>query len=223
MHKKRPPLTMKQVQSAIDQRVSIVEKEFRAGLEFIAKYQKSVTFFGSSKLDSKNPYCQKAEHLAKRISSELGYAVTTGGGGGIMGAANKGAYEAGGSSLGLLIELPNEQKANQYLTDYLDFKFFFNRKVSLSFSAEAYIFFPGGFGTMDEFFEIVTLIQTGKIPKTPIICVGEDFWNEIKELVKKIMSEKNKMIEKEDLDLFIITDDETKIVEIIRNAPLRRE
>jgi len=223
MHKKRPPLTMKQVQDAINRRVSDVDKEFRAGLEFIAKYPKSVSFFGSSKLGQQDRYCEKAEHLAKRISSELGYAVATGGGEGIMESANKGAYEAGGPSLGILIELPQGQKTNQYLTDFMDFKFFFNRKVALSFSAEAYIFFPGGYGTMDEFFEIVTLVQTKKIPKTPIICVGEDYWNSLKATIKDLMVEKNQAINKEDLDLFLITDDEEKIIEIIRNAPLRRE
>lgn len=220
---KKLPLTIKEVRNAIDERVSVVDKEFRAGLEFISKYPRSVSFFGSSKFDQKNEFCEQAYHLAKRVSSELGYAVVSGGGLGIMEAANRGAMDAGGVSLGLLIDLPEKQSTNKYLTDYLEFRFFFNRKVALSFSAEAYIFFPGGFGTMDEFFEIVTLVQTGKIPRVPIICVGKKYWGQMETFIKDLMIKQNKAIDEEDLNIIKITDDSSEVIEIIRNAPLRRE
>src|SRR5690606_21462531 len=133
-----------------------------------------------------NPYYIRARALAKKIVEETGYTIITGGGPGIMEAANRGAYEAGGKSVGMNIILPHEQKINEYLTANARFYYFFIRKVALSFSAETYIFFPGGFGTLDEFFEIVTLIQTNKIPRVPVICVGKEFWSHIVEISKHL-------------------------------------
>jgi uncharacterized protein (TIGR00730 family) len=137
-----------------------------------------------------------------------------------MEGANRGAFEAGGESIGLTIELPNHQVQNAYLTHNLDFYYFFSRKVCLSFSAEAYIFFPGGYGTLDEFFEIITLIQTGKIIKMPIILVGSDFWNRIDDLIKNTLF-KLGTVDKNDLTLYKISDNEDEIIEIIRKTPVR--
>ena len=116
--------------------------------------------------------------------------------------------------------MPNEQLDNKYLTAKEDFHYFFSRKVCLSFSAEAYVFFPGGFGTFDEFFDLLTLIQTGKIEKVPVILVGSDFWKPFDELMRKEMLGLG-TIDKDDLDLYTITDNENEIIEIIKNAPVR--
>lgn len=121
-----------------------------------------------------------------------------------MGAANKGAYEAGGNSVGLNIKLPHEQRLNSYVTDSETFTFFFTRKVMLSFASEVYVYFPGGFGTLDEFFELVTLIQTGKITKVPIVLVGKEFWNPLIEWFKASLLEQYRAIGQEDLDLFYV-------------------
>jgi uncharacterized protein (TIGR00730 family) len=137
-----------------------------------------------------------------------------------MEAANRGAFEGKGKSLGLNIKLPNEQNSNKYLTEEVDFDYFFTRKVCLTFSAEAYIYFPGGFGTLDELFEILTLIQTGKIEKRPVILVGKDYWNNLDIFIKEslLITEK---INEEDTELYTITDNEDEIIELIRNAPIR--
>ena len=137
-----------------------------------------------------------------------------------MEAANHGAFDAGGPSLGLTIELSHKQVQNQYLNKKVDFYYFFSRKVCLAFSAEAYIFFPGGFGTLDEFFEIVTLVQTGKVERVPIILVGSDFWQPLDSLMRNELLGRG-AIEPSDLDIYTISDDEGKIVDIIKNAPVR--
>ena len=214
------PITLLEISEAAKKRVALISQEFINGFEFVKNYPRSVTFFGSARTKEDEPYYEKAKNLAGLIAKELHYSVTTGGGPGIMAAANKGAFEAGGNSLGLTIELPKEQRANQYLTDSENFHYFFSRKVCLSFSAEAYVFFPGGFGTLDEFLEILTLIQTNKIPKAPMILVGVDFWTPFEQFFKEVLLE-NKMIEKDDLSLYTITDDENDIIKIIKEAPIR--
>ena len=162
---------------------------------------------------------------ARMLGSELvklGYAVITGGGPGIMEAANRGAKESGGESIGLNIELPHEQVINPYVTDSLSFYYFFSRKTTMSFSAEAYIFYPGGFGTLDEFFEIVTLMQTGKIRKVPVILVGGDFWNPLEKYLVDNVLRQHAAIDKKDLNLYSILDDHKKILKIVTDAPVRR-
>ena len=203
-----------------EERVMVISKEFIDGFEFIKNYPRSVTFFGSVRTEESDDCYEKARKLARRIAGELHYSVITGGGPGVMEAANRGAYEAGGNSIGLTIKLPHEQLDNKYLTAKEGFHYFFSRKVCLSFSAEAYIFFPGGFGTLDEFLEILTLVQTNKIPKTPIILVGSKHWQPLEDYFKNIVL-KEKMIDEEDLSLYTITDDEDEILKIIKNAPIR--
>ena len=214
------PLTLKQMSEAINKRIPLIFEEFSNGFEFIKNYPLSVTFFGSARMDENDPYYIKARGLAKRIVEELRYSVLTGGGPGIMEAANRGAYEAGGNSIGLTIDLPKEQKDNEYLTDKIGFHYFFSRKVCLSFSAEAYIFFPGGFGTLDEFLEILTLIQTNKIPLAPIILVGTEHWKPLEEFFRNVLL-KEKKINSEDLSLYTITDNEDEILKMIKAAPIR--
>jgi len=220
MQDKNKPITLLEISEASKKRVALISKEFTNGFEFVKNYPRSVTFFGSARMNEDEHYYKKARALSSRIVKELHYSVMTGGGPGIMEAANRGAFEASGNSLGLTIDLPHEQLDNQYLTDKVDFHYFFSRKVCLSFSAEAYVYFPGGFGTLDEFLEILTLIQTNKIPKAPIILVGTEFWNAVENLFRETLI-KNKTIYEEDLSLYTITDDEDQIMEIIKAAPIR--
>ncbi len=218
----RMPHTRKELLKASKDRVSRISKEFAAGFEFINHYPKSVTFFGSTRLGKNNIYHKKAIHLAEEIS-KLGYAVVTGGGPGIMEAANHGAENIGGPSLGFNIQLPYEQVLNPYVTKSQSFYYFFSRKVALSFSAETYIYFPGGFGTLDEFFEIITLVQTNKIPKVPIILVGSEFWKPLDKFIREHLAEKYKTIDKKDYALYKIIDDEKEILKIVKRAPMRDE
>lgn len=213
-------LTKKEMHAAAHERVSLISREFKEGFSFLEDLPKSVTFFGGVRMGEENAFYKKAESLAYRIAKELKYAVVTGGGPGIMEGANKGAFLGGGQSVGLTIQLPHEQVINPYLTKHLDFYYFFSRKVCLSFATEAYIFFPGGFGTLDEFFEIITLVQTKKIEKVPIVLVGTEFWDGVHEMMKKELLARG-TIDANDLHLYTITDDEDKIVEIIKNAPIR--
>ena len=214
------PLTRKELHDTAVERVSLISKEFTDGFKFLRNYPKSVTVFGGSHFRESDPEYIKARSLTYRIANELEYSILTGGGPGIMEAANRGAFEAGGKSLGLTIELPEQQVQNPYLTKNLFFHYFFSRKVCLSFSAEAYLFFPGGFGTMDEFFEILTLVQTRKIEKVPIILIGADYWSHLDALMKEEMLSRG-TIDLHDLTLFKITDNEDEIMEIIRSSPVR--
>ena len=212
-------LSAEEANLAAKERVALINKEFSEGFEFIKKYPKSVTFFGSSTINETSAHYQEARKLAARLA-KLGYAIVTGGGPGIMEAANRGAFEAGGKSVGLNITLPTEQKPNPYLTDYYQFYYFFSRKVLLSFAAEAYVLFPGGYGTFNEFYEIVTLIQTGRITPVPVILVGSDFWNPLDEYMRKVLLEKHATVNADSLEIYKITDDEEKIVGLILETPV---
>ena len=214
------PLTKQELHDTAVERVHLISKEFTDGFNFLRNYPKSVTVFGGNHFKETDTYYIKARALTERITKELNYSIFTGGGPGIMEAANRGAFEAGGQSIGLTIELPQHQIQNPYLNNHLNFHYFFSRKVCLVFSAETCVFFPGGFGTFDEFFEIVTLIQTGKIEKMPVILFGSDFWNPLQELMKKEMLGRG-TIDLEDLNLYTITDSEDEVIEKIRSAPVR--
>lgn len=214
------PLTKEEIHEATQERVYEISREFTAGFKFLEKFPRSVTFFGSARTPEDNPYYIKARNLASRIVTENGHAVITGGGPGIMEAANRGAKESLGNSIGLTIRLPKEQVMNNYMTDHIDFYYFFSRKVCLAYSAEAFLFFPGGYGTLDEFFEIVTLLQTKKIPQVPVILVGRDFWEKALHFITEdLLSREN--IDPFDLNLFSIIDDEDEILQIIKNVPVR--
>lgn len=213
-------LSKEDMQEVAAERVSEISAEFTKGFQVLESYPTSVTFFGSTQFKEDNPYYQSARMLGQKIVRELKYAVVSGGGPGIMEAANRGAYEAGGHSLGLTIKLPHPQLVNRYLTDEVEFYYFFVRKVCLSFSAEAFIFYPGGYGTLDEFFEIITLVQTKKVEGIPIICVGADYWNSLFDYVREHLLGRGTITE-EDLKLFTITDDLDQVIEIIKKVPLR--
>lgn len=212
-------LSRRDMHKVARERVHEISREFTEGFSFLEDYPKSVTFFGANQFSEDNEHYKDARRLASRVVKDLGYSVLSGGGPGIMEAANRGAFEAGGNSLGLLIKLPSEQVINKYITKSFSAYYFFVRKVLLSFSAEAFIFFPGGFGTLDEFFEILTLVQTRKIQNIPIICVGSEYWNGLKKFMEKDMVGR-KTISEEELGLFHIVDDHDEIIDIIKKVPV---
>ncbi len=181
--------------------------EFVDGFEKLAKIGPCVSIFGSARTKHENKYYQMAVDTG-RLLTERGYGVITGGGPGIMEAGNKGAYEAGGKSVGLNIELPFEQFHNRYIDrdKILEFDYFFIRKVMFMKYSQGYIVLPGGFGTMDELFEAMTLIQTGKIARFPIVLVGVDYWKGLIDWIKDTMLETEKNINAEDLNLFRLVD-----------------
>jgi len=217
------PLTINELSQLVINRMYIANDEFIQGYDLIKKYPRSVSILGSARFKPDNHYYKQAESLGQRIVKDLGYTVVTGGGPGIMEAASKGATEAGGKAIGFTIKLPKEQTINPYLTEYVEFEYFFSRKTLLYFSAETYIYFPGGFGTFDEFFEIVTLIQTKKIPAVPVILVGKSFWQPLLDLVHKQLLDTENTISADDENIYKIVDSEDEIIEIIKSAPFRQE
>ncbi len=213
-------LTRAAMQKVSAERVAEIAKEFTDGFKFLQDFPKSVTFFGSTQSKETDPYYDSARKLSNRIVKELGYSVVSGGGPGIMEAADRGAFEAGGNSVGLLIKLPNAQPTNAYIKKSVSFYYFFARKVCLAFGAEVFIFYPGGYGTLDEFFEIITLIQTKKIAGAPIICVGSEYWNKLRDFIYTEIRSRG-FIEESDLDLFTICDNHDEIIEAIKKVPVR--
>jgi uncharacterized protein (TIGR00730 family) len=216
-------LTLKELRKIYKERMKTADIEFGQGYNLIEKYPRSVSILGSARLKPGTPYYNKAELLAKRIVTDLKYTVVTGGGPGIMEAANKGAFEAGGNSLGFGIRLPQEQEPNKYLNGYVEFEYFFSRKTLLFHAAEAYIYFPGGFGTMDELFEVLTLIQTGKMPAVPVILVGSEFWGPLLKTIEKELLNDEHTIDLKDTQIYKIVDSEDEIIQIIKNAPFRQD
>lgn len=203
-------------------RVCRINEEVSQGLELIGRFPKKVTFFGSARFNEDHPEYKKARNLAFRLVKELDYTVVTGGGHGIMEAANRGAKEAGGNSVGVTIKLPKEQATNHYVTQVIPFHYFFTRKVVLSFASRLYIYFPGGFGTLDEFYEILTLVQTAKIHRVPIICVGAYFWENLNKHIHHGLMLPADTIDNADTGLYTITDDDETIMEIARSAQARK-
>ena len=179
--------------------------EFVNGFDILRKYSTAATFFGSARLTPQDPVYKAAEQLAAKLAKK-GFTIITGGGPGIMEAANVGSYKVGGKSIGLNIELPMEQKLNPYVTESESFHFFFSRKVMLSFASEVYVYFPGGFGTLDELLEIITLIQTKKISKIPVVLYGKEFWDPLLAYFENHLLKKYNTISKEDMDLFHVVD-----------------
>ncbi|MEM6749694.1 MAG: TIGR00730 family Rossman fold protein [Planctomycetota bacterium] len=192
--------------------------EFVDGFEVMGDVGPAVTVFGSARTKPGTPMYDKAEHCGKLIA-EAGLATITGGGPGIMEAANQGAYKAGGASVGLNIDLPFEQTSNEHQTHVLNFRYFFIRKVMFVKYACGFILFPGGFGTLDEIAEVLTLTQTKKISKFPVVLVGSSFWNPLLDWFREVLlSEEHQTISAEDLDLVHVTDDEAEAVERIKNS-----
>jgi uncharacterized protein (TIGR00730 family) len=185
-------------------RVLRIQGEFVNGFDALAEVGAAVSFFGSARVDAEDPMYAQTVSLAKRLAAD-GFAIITGGGPGLMEAANKGAREAGGLSIGCNIELPFEQGTNPYVDLALDFRYFFVRKMMFVKYSEAFVILPGGFGTLDELFEALTLIQTGKVQNFPVILFGRQYWQGLIDWVKeKVMAEGK--ISPDDIDLLMVTD-----------------
>ncbi len=215
-------LNIKDLSEDSQKRVASICDEFQNVFNFVKDHPKSVTILGSSRFKPGNEHYKRARQLTKKICT-LGYTIVTGGGPGIMEAGNRGAFENGCDSVGANIKLPKEQILNPYTNRNSGFHYFFSRKVALFFSAEAYIFFPGGFGTMDEFFELVTLIQTGKVQKVPVILVGKKYWTALDKFINKELYENNKAIDKKDMNLYKIVDSDDEVLKILEKVPMRDE
>jgi uncharacterized protein (TIGR00730 family) len=186
-------------------RVFRIMSEFVQGFELLRSHGLAATFWGSARTDPSDKYYKAAEELAAKMAKK-GFSIISGGGPGIMEASNVGAFKVGGRSVGLNIKLPFEQKLNPYTNESLNFDFFFSRKVMLTFASEVYVYFPGGFGTLDELFEILTLIQTKKIEPIPVVLYGKDYWTPLLDFFKNDLLEKHGTISPEDLDLFHLVD-----------------
>lgn len=195
-------------------RIFRIMAEFVEAIETLSSVKHAVSIFGSARTKPDDPYYQKAELLARRLV-EKGFGVITGGGPGVMAAANKGAAEAGGQSVGMNIRLPFEQKPNPYANVSIDYKYFFIRKVMFVKYAVAYVILPGGFGTMDELFEALTLIQTKRIKGFPVILMGSEYWKGLFDWLRKTMLRDNK-ISPDDLELIQIIDDPDEAVKHIQ-------
>ncbi len=208
------PLLVCRPQKIESWRIFKIMSEFIEGFDIIRRYGLAVSFFGSARASLDDKSYKDAEELARRLSKK-GFAVITGGSTGIMQAANKGAFEVGGASVGLNINLPQVQHYNPYLTERFGFDHFFVRKVMLTFASEAYVYFPGGFGTLDEFFEIVTLVQTKKIRSVPIILYGKSYWEPLLSFIQKTLYEERKAIDEKDTKLYMLADSVDEAYEYI--------
>lgn len=186
-------------------------KDLEQGLSKLRTFSQGVSIFGSARLSEKGKYCRLAEELGRKLAQN-GHTVITGGGPSIMEAANKGAYEAGGKTIGLNIQLAHEQHINPYVTDSMEFHYFFARKVMLTMASKVYVYFPGGFGTLDEFSEILILIQEGKMPKMPMFLIGKSFWKPLDRFFATKM-QPIKTIAPDDRKIYRITDDIDEVVE----------
>jgi uncharacterized protein (TIGR00730 family) len=203
-----------------EDRLDRIADELRAGFDALSGVAAAASFFGSARTPPGDPDYELARETA-RLVGESGLAIITGGGPGIMEAANRGAKEGGGLSIGFGIELPHEQGPNPYLDISYTFTHFYARKVCFVKPAEGFVIFPGGFGTMDELFEALTLIQTGKITEFPVVLVGSDYWSGLMDWFnERMLAEGN--ISPDDLDLFRVTDDPLEVRDLLMSAAHRQ-
>lgn len=216
LHNKK--MTFADTEGTFSWRIFRIMAEFVDGFEFLSKLHRTVTFFGSARLRQGDEFYELARRLAKRLAEEK-FTVVTGGGPGIMEAGNRGATEGGGLSVGLNIELPLEQQFNDYVRQGMGFHYFFSRKFMLDYSALAYVYFPGGFGTLDELFTVLTLIQTGKADRTvPVILMGQKYWTPLVDWIKAELLGQYHLIGAGDLGIMHPTDDIEETVDLVRRA-----
>jgi uncharacterized protein (TIGR00730 family) len=205
----------------LEKQVASIADEFRQGFEVVDRIDRpAVTIFGSARIRESDPAYESARELARRFAQQ-GWAVVTGGGPGVMEAANRGAKEGGGLSVGFNIELPHEQQSNGYIDLSITFRHFYVRKTMFVKAAEGFIVFPGGFGTADELFEALTLIQTGKVSHFPVVLVGSDYWAELLEWMRVELLADG-MISPEDVELLFVTDDPDEAVARVLECYERR-
>lgn len=193
------------------------DEEFEEAFRILEQYPKRITIFGSARdHETGRAYRDAAYDVAYKLAKQ-GYAIVSGGGNGIMAASNRGAYDAGGVSIGFNITLPHEQKLNPYTTHSLSFNHFFTRKVTMTFFAHAYVYFPGGFGTLDELTEIITLIQTKKMPPLRVVLFGKDFWGDFDSFIRKNLLDEG-YISPGDEMIYTITDNPDEVVALINSG-----
>lgn len=200
---------LKKLSLADLERANAYAKDLGAGLTTIRSFPQGVTVFGSARLPQEDKYCKLAYKLGGLLAQN-GHTVVTGGGPGIMEAVSRGAYEIGGRTIGFNITLAHEQFPNPYLTDCLTFEYFFARKVSLAMAAKVFVFFPGGYGTIDELSEILCLMQEGKMPVMPVFLIGKSFWRSFERVIRKMLELKT--IGRNDVKIAKVTDDITEVV-----------
>jgi uncharacterized protein (TIGR00730 family) len=201
--------------------ICTIAKELEQGIELVSQFPRVATIYGSARLPSDHHACLAAETIAYRLVLEAGYAIMTGGAGGIMAAGNRGAHLAGGNSIGSTIKLNHEQVTNPDVTVPIPFEYFFTRKTVLRYGSECAIFFTGGFGTFDELFELLTLIQTNKIKKIPVILVGTAFWSPLASYINSVLLGEFGTITEDDTNLYTITDDIDEVLRIAASAPVK--
>ena len=206
-----------------EEQICEITSELQQGIDLIEQYQHIATIYGSARLTPEHPMYKSVEEMAYRLSKEQHYEILTGGGGGIMEAGNAGAHRAGGVSVAATIILPHEQKTNPYATSVVPFNYFFTRKVVLRYATKLAIYCPGGLGTFDELFEVLTLTQTKKKEAVPVILFGTKFWNPVDALIKNVLQEEFETISPEDRRLYIITDDVETVLELAQTIAKKNE
>lgn len=216
----QPSSMYKDFRSGATWRIFRIMAEFIEGFEFLADLKKEITIFGSARVPPNDRYAKEARKLGMLLG-KAGFTVITGGGPGIMEAANRGASEAGAQSVGLNIQLAREQRINPFVKKGKGFYYFFTRKVMLAASAQAYVYFPGGIGTINEFFEIVEIIQTKKSPRLPMVLVGKEFWSGMLEWMRKEMIDEHQYIEPADMELFVLVDSAEEAFDLIKDSAER--
>lgn len=229
-HKRVHPHTLEEIKNACKVRVGDqgqllevcrISEELDQGLEILSRYKRLITVYGSAQFDMNvHPMCKLAEELAGRLVRDADAGIITGGGPGIMGSANKGAFLAHGNSLGATIVIPTEQTTNPYVNQEVPFQYFFTRKTALRFGAEMAVYFPGGYGTLDELFELLNLIKTNKISRTPVVLFGSEFWNPLDAYLQSILETAGTILP-EDRNMYLVTDSIDEVVEIAKSVPSR--
>lgn len=218
-HKRQIDMHVFDFQKDVTWQIFRIMSEFTEGLEFISGFKRPVTIFGSARMGPKHRYYPFVRELARRLG-KAGFTIITGGGPGLMEAANRGACDVDAHSVGLNIQLAYEQRLNKYVKKGIGFYYFFSRKSMLSVSAQAYVFFPGGYGTLDEFFTICTLMQTKKIEPRPLILFGSTFWAPLDEFIRKKMLD-DKSISDADIKLYTIVDSISQAAKLVLGSKER--
>ena len=203
---------MEEIAEVIDGQLQRFTKDLHQGLQKISQYSNTVTVFGSARFGEDHPDYIRARELGGLLAKS-GHTVVTGGSAGIMEAANRGAFENGGNSVGLNIQLPKEQNANPYTTDSLSFRYFAPRKIMLSYSSNVFVVFPGGFGTLDEMYELLVLVQTHKVANMPMVLFGKEYWSGLMNWTQEILAKRG-MIDDLDTSLVVLTDDPEEAVRV---------